>query len=125
MPRKRRGKEIADLHEDDVANTLDGRTSRGSGTQSKDPMDGRHDSYREDPAFAWECKATQGKGLRITREMWEKACEQAHRETPMLAVRFADEYGYPDTDLAVIELAELADLRARLLVAERRLRALL
>src|SRR5687768_7630444 len=84
-------KKMGDKHEEFLVERLGGRGTRGSGNQANNPMDGRHDRYKEAVAFAWDGKSTRGKSISITRDMVAKAEEQAHGERPMLALRFYDD----------------------------------
>lgn len=81
---------MGDRHEDDLQKLLGGRRTRGSGSQWRDQMDGRHNRWRERFAFAWDGKSTLAKSMSIPRKMWEKAREQAGGERPMLALRYYD-----------------------------------
>ena len=54
-------------------------------------MDGRTDRRFESFAWAWDGKSTMGKSISVTREMLEKAVEQAGGERPMIALRFYDD----------------------------------
>lgn len=83
-------KKMGDKHEEDLAERLGGRKTRGSGNQPANPADGRHDRYNDPYAFAWDGKSTRGKSITITRDMIEKIEEQAHGERPMLALRWYD-----------------------------------
>jgi hypothetical protein len=99
---------LARKHEDDLAETFGGRRTPGSGNQFANQMDGRQDRYEMRKAMTWDGKATRGKSVSVTREMWEKAVEQAHGECPMLALRFYDsEVGL---DLVVLTLDDFVEL---------------
>lgn len=103
------------LHEIFLAKVLGGRKSRGSGNQWHDAADGRNNHLIEEFAFAWDGKATLGKSISITREMWEKIKEQAGGERPMLALRF---YGNErcdeiDADLAVVSMDDFTEILSR------------
>lgn len=75
-------------HEQFLATLLGGRRTRASGATWKDQMDGRHS--REDLAFAfaWDGKSTRNRSIGVTRQMWDKAREQAGGERPLLALRW-------------------------------------
>jgi len=101
-------KRMGDKHEEDVAALLDGRVSRGSGNQWHNPMDGRTSEY------AWDCKSTLKQSMSISREMWEKARQQAGAHTPLLPVRFYDNEALDvGLDLALINIHDLAALIER------------
>lgn len=81
---------MGDHHEEWLAQFLGGVKSRGSGNQWRGPMDGRHNRYLTQLAFAWDGKSTLAKSISISREMLCKAREQADGERPMIAIRFYD-----------------------------------
>jgi hypothetical protein len=89
---------MSDAHEVALVEALGGRRTRGSGNQANNPMDGRHNRYTDDLAFAWDGKSTLGKSISITLEMIEKARDQALAERPMIALRW-----YATERLAVAE----------------------
>ncbi len=104
-------RDMSDAHEIALVETLGGRRTRGSGNQSHNPMDGRLNRYEDDLAFAWDGKSTLGKSIGVTREMWEKAEEQALGERPMLALRWYDtERLHVGLDLVAISLDDFAEL---------------
>jgi hypothetical protein len=104
-------KRMADEHETDLARRLGGRKTRGSGNQAANPMDGRHQHYSSPLTFAWDGKSTLGGSIGVTREMWDKAVDQAHSERPMLALRFYDtERLAVGLDLVVISLDDFEEL---------------
>jgi hypothetical protein len=107
---------MARLHEEYVAKLLGGRKSKSSGNQFNDQLDGRHDHWVEDYAYAWDCKSTCGKSIGVTRQMWDKAVDQAHGEQPCIPIRFYDSTRLESCakiDLVVIPMTDLADLRER------------
>ena len=104
---------MSDRHEDHLAEVLAGRKTRGSGNQFRDQMDGKQ-SYREQHyTFAWDGKATLGKSISVTREMWAKAQEQAHWATPILPLRFYanERLTQVDADLVVVDLDTFAAMQ--------------
>jgi hypothetical protein len=107
---------ISQAHEADLQARLGGRRTRGSGNQFNNPMDGRHSSYAQTFAFAWDGKATRSKSVSVTEEMWDKAVEQAHHERPMLALRqyLDDRARRVGFDLAVIALVDLEEMLDRI-----------
>ena len=84
-------KEMGDRHEAWLAKMLGGRQTRGSGNQWRDPMDGRNNRYTQPFAWAWDGKSTMGKSISISREVLDKAVEQADGERPMIAIRFYED----------------------------------
>jgi hypothetical protein len=102
---------MSDAHERDLVRALGGRRTRGSGNQFANPMDGRHDRYEAPVAFAWDGKSTRTASITVTRQMWEKAMQQAHGERPMLALRYYDSDRLDVArDLVVISLHDLVEL---------------
>jgi hypothetical protein len=79
---------MGDVHETWLAKVFAGRKSRGSGSQWRDPMDGRRSRYKSKFAWAWDGKSTRANSLSVSREMLKKAVEQAGGERPMIAIRF-------------------------------------
>lgn len=118
MARKPTTRDLSDKHEVYLAELLGGRRTRGSGNQFVDQMDGKNDRHEQSHALAWDGKATQGKSVGVTREMWSKAVEQSHGLVPAIALRFyGPGYGLaPELDLIAVEAndfaAILADARA-------------
>lgn len=113
MPSKGFRKEAGDRHEQYLIQVLGGRQSRGSGNQWHAQMDGRHDRYTEEFAFAWDGKSTTTGTISVTRTMWEKAEEQASEARPMLAFRWypTDRPTVQNTgglDLACLSLVDLS-----------------
>ena len=91
--------EMAEKHETWLARILGGRKTPGSGSQYRNPMDGRHNRYTDRYAFAWDGKSTRAASISISRVMLDKAREQADAERPMIALRFYDDdrlRGYED-----------------------------
>lgn len=105
---------MSDKHEAHLVAVLGGRANRGSGNQPNNPMDGRHNRREASVALAWDGKSTHYRSIGLSREMWEKAEEQAHGERPMIALRFYDTDRLDvGLDLAVISLDDLAELLER------------
>jgi hypothetical protein len=118
MVRKPVTRDLSNLHEDFLADLLKGRKTKNSGAQWNDQMDGVNDPYEQPYAMAWDGKATQGKSVGVTRDMWAKAVEQSHGLITALALRWYGP-GYalkPELDLIAVEAQEfaaiLADARA-------------
>jgi hypothetical protein len=104
-------RKMSDKHEKDLVERLGGRQTRGSGNQFANQMDGRQNHYEQKFAFAWDGKATRGKSVGVSREMWEKARLQSHGERTALPLRFYDtdrlEVGL---DLVVISLDDFEEM---------------
>ena len=84
-------KKMGDTHEAWLIEQFGGRQSPGSGNQWRNPMDGRHNRYEQEFAWAWDGKSTRSKSVSVTRAMLDKAVEQADGERPMIALRFYDD----------------------------------
>jgi len=105
---------MSDKHEEDLVGLLGGRQTRGSGNQWHNQMDGRTSRMEVEFAFAWDGKSTLGKSVGVTREMWDKAVEQAHGERPMLALRWYDSERLDiGLDLVVMDAHDAAALIAK------------
>lgn len=106
-------RKMSDAHEEYLTEQLGGHKAKGSGNQWHDPIDGRHNHLTTEYAFAWDGKSTLGKSIGVTREMWEKAVEQAGAERACLPIRFyADERLKVDCDLVVLSLHDFTELLA-------------
>lgn len=103
-------RDMSDKHEDFLAELLDGRKTKGSGSHWRDQMDGKNDQREQPHALAWDGKATQAASVSVSREMWAKACEQSAGLIPSIAIRF---YGKgfllkPELDLIALEANDFA-----------------
>lgn len=104
-------KDMGDQHEQHLAAMLGMRQTRGSGNQWREPMDARHSRLDTEWAFAVDGKSTLAKSVSVTRDMWQKAVEQAGGERPMLGLRFYDNHSLKvHADLAVCSLDDFAEL---------------
>jgi hypothetical protein len=96
---------MSDAHEEFLADLLGGRMTKGSGNQWHDQSDGK--MPRDLPySFAWDGKATFGKSIGVSREMWAKIRKQAHDRRPMIPLRF---YDTEKLDVALDLVVVLAD----------------
>lgn len=86
-------------HEEDLCEVLEGEGTRNSGAVWSDPSDGHQTSSEGFWRFAWDGKSTLGKSIGITKEMWDKICEQARGLEPMIPLRW-----YRDQRLTMVEL---------------------
>lgn len=105
-------KQLADLHEDHVAQLLGGRKTKGSGNQWNDPADGRHPHHTEF-AFAWDCKAAMPgtNSIGVTRLMVAKIREQASPERLAIPLRFyRDARGGVEYDLIAVTIDDFAEM---------------
>lgn len=109
---------MADAHEEHVAEAIGARKTKGSGNQWRDQTDGRHNHRDTAFAFAFDGKSTLGKGVNVTRDMWQKAKEQAGAERPLLALRYyEDETLRESYDLVTLGLDDFVELREFALMA--------
>lgn len=101
-----------DIHEEYVCEAIGARKTRGSGSQWRDATDGRQNHRETAFAFAFDGKSTTGKGVNVTRDMWDKAVEQAGAERPMLALRFYEDDTLEEaTDLVTLSLDDFVEMR--------------
>jgi hypothetical protein len=118
MTRKPTTRDLSSKHEAWLAELLDGRITRGSGSAFADQMDGKNNRHEQAYALVWDGKATQGKSIGVSREMWAKAVDQSHGLITTLALRFYGAgYGLTsELDLVAVEAndfaAMLSDARA-------------
>jgi hypothetical protein len=93
---------MADAHEADIAEWTGGRLTKGSGNQWSDPLDVKNDTRTVYP-LGNDGKATLGKSLSITREMWRKLREECFGHIPTWWGRF-----YQDESLRTVHLDLMA-----------------
>jgi hypothetical protein len=99
-------------HEAAMVEALGGRTVVGSGNQAHDKMDGKHTSFSEHYAFAWDAKATMGQSVGVSRSMWGKAVEQAYDRRPMVGLGFYDDERLTThTHLVVVSMDDFVEVR--------------
>jgi hypothetical protein len=103
---------MSQIHEAFLAKVFKGRPARGSGNQWHNAADGRHNHMVQPFAFAWDGKATMTKTISIRLDMWDKICEQAGGERPMLALRwYGDERcSQVNADLVVLDIMDFAEM---------------
>jgi hypothetical protein len=80
---------MAERHEKDIAalfKPLGGYKSKGSGATVADKNDGRTDHFGRWP-FSWDCKATQGQSISLSRGMLAKLAKDAGGDRPVLPLR--------------------------------------
>lgn len=107
-------RKLSDQHEIWLAELLGGRRTKGSGNQFNDQMDGKNDRHATPHPLAWDGKATRGKSVGLTRAMWEKAVEQSHGLTTVLALRWYSPGNSlrSGLDLVVLEANDFAEILA-------------
>lgn len=82
---------MAEHHEEHLADILGARKTRGSGNQWANQMDVRQSRYTSTVAFAVDGKSTMARSISVSRDMLDKAVEQAAAERPMVALRYYDD----------------------------------
>jgi len=106
-------KKLADLHEEYLADVLQGRKTKSSGNQLHDPADGRNAPYSP-LGFAWDCKCAMPgtKSISITREMLSKIEHESHGMLmPGVPIRFYEsERGAVEHDWIAIRTEDLRAL---------------
>jgi hypothetical protein len=108
-------RKMSDKHEAFLCSLFDGRPTKGSGNQWRDPTDGRNNHMTTRFAFAWDGKSTLGKSVGVSREMWGKVVEQAGAERPMLPLRFYDNERLDvGLDLVVVNAYDLSEMLSEL-----------
>ena len=88
MSQNNLNQKMGDAHEEHLQEVYGGRRTPGSGNQPANPMDVRQNRYENSVALAIDGKSTRNKSISITRDMLEKAVDQAHGERPAIALRF-------------------------------------
>lgn len=91
--------QMADAHERDITEDIDGTQHKGSGNQWHRQMDSSNGERLVPFPLAADGKSTLGKSISITREMWAKAVEQTFGKIPTLWLRW-----YPDESLRIVDL---------------------
>lgn len=122
MPANPTTQEMGERHEVFLAEVNSGTKSRASGSQWKDPADGRNSSDTPLP-FAWDGKSTRGEGISVTRKMLAKIREQAMSERPQVGLRWYgnDALDIVDEDWIAVtaqDWAEVLDLARRMVELE-------
>lgn len=102
---------MGDDHESYIVERLGGRKTPGSGSQWRNPLDGRHNRYEDEFAYAWDCKSTLAGSISVNLKVWEKTKERADGERPLMPLRFYhDERLKKYTDLVTMELEDFIEL---------------
>jgi hypothetical protein len=110
--------QMADAHEADIAEWIGGAQHKGSGNQWSRQMDASNGEKLVPFPLAGDGKATLGKSISITRDMWLKAVAQTFNKIPTIWLRFYRDESLREvsTDLVVIERREFLEIleKARL-----------
>ena len=106
-------RKMSDRHEQDLAEALDGQRTRNSGAVWSDQSDGHQIHSEGYWRFAWDGKATLGKSISITREMWAKLGEQCRGLNPAIPLRWYANQRLTavDIDLIAVELETFAAMQ--------------
>lgn len=103
--------QMGDAHERDIAEWIEGVQQKASGSQWQAQMDVINDE-RMPFALAADGKATLGKSISITRDMWQKAVGQTFNKIPTIWLRFYRDESLREvsTDLVVIECRDFLEM---------------
>jgi hypothetical protein len=104
--------QMAVRHERDIAELFapfGGHVSKASGATDSAKNDGRTDHFGR-WAFSWDCKATQGQSIAVSRALLNKLRKDATGDSPVLPLRF---YANDQLDISWDLVAfQLEDVRA-------------
>jgi len=107
----------SDIYEDFLDRVLGADKAHHSSAHFDNPTNSKQSEHEAEFVFAWNAAATRGDSITVTKAMWEKACEWAWGDRPMVALRFYDsetiETG-PRLDLAVVSLLTLTEMMDRI-----------
>jgi len=90
-------------HEEDLVAVLGGQRTKNSGAVGSDQMDCHQAGLDQHYKFAWDGKATLGKSIGVSRDMWHKAVEQSRHLFTAIPLRF-----YADTRLTRVDIDLIA-----------------
>lgn len=104
--------QMADAHEQDIAEWIGGVQHKGSGNQWSRQMDVSNGEKLVPFPLAADGKATLGKSISVTRDMWLKAVAQTFNKIPTIWLRFYKDESLREvsTDLVVIERREFLEI---------------
>ncbi len=105
---------MSQLHEADAAQLVGGERSKGSGSQWQGPADGRSSRMTNEYGWGYECKATCGQGIEVTRKIWAKIADQAEGERPLLMLRWYEDETFERVsyDLVAMDWADFSEIMA-------------
>lgn len=103
---------MADRHERDIAEDIGGSQTKGSGNQWSSQMDAGNGEKTTPFPIAADGKATLGKSISISRDMWLKAVAQTFNKIPTIWLRFYRDESLREvsTDLVVIERRDFNEI---------------
>jgi hypothetical protein len=99
---------MADAHEADMAEWTDGRLQKASGSQWHAQGDTKNGEFLVAYPITGDGKATMGKSISISRDMWKKIVAQTFNQNPALFLRFyqpGENLRTVDIDLAVTSVS--------------------
>ena len=111
------GTKAAELYEDFVARVLGGDKASRSTAHFHNPANAPTNGPADDFVFAWNTAATRSGSIEVSKAMWDRACQWAWGDRPMLALRFYDSQRVetsPRLDLAVVSLLTLTEMVDRI-----------
>jgi hypothetical protein len=107
----------SELYDHFLDRVFGGDKAHHSGPHFDHPTNSGEDGQKAEFVFAWNAAATRGDSISLSKAMWEKACEWAWGDRPMLALRFYDSETIatcPTLDLAVVSLLTLTEMVDRI-----------
>lgn len=105
-------RKLSDRHEAYLADLFGGRVTLGSGNQWRDQTDVKQPHGSAHYLLAMDGKATLGKSIGVSREMWRKLVEQAGHFIPALPLRFYANEALTrvEVDLVAVEAHVFAEI---------------
>lgn len=116
MPRTH-NQQMADIHERDIAEWIEGSQTKASGSQWHAQMDAKNGINKVPFPIAGDGKATLGKSIGVSLSMWFKAKEQTFGEITTLFLRWYRDQSLRTVDLDLVVLS--ADDFKRILSSAR------
>jgi len=106
-----KNQQMADAHERDIAEWIGGRVQKGSGNQWHAQMDVVNDE-RTPYALAADGKATLGRSISVSRDMWLKAVTQTFGKIPSIWLRFYKDESLREVsqDLVVLDRRDFMEI---------------
>lgn len=107
-------RKMSNRHESDLVNLLGGEGTKNSGAVWNDQADGHQTGLEQHYKFSWDGKATLGKSIGVTREMWNKLQVQCRGLDTLMPLRWYanDRLTAVDIDLVVLDLELFAQILA-------------
>lgn len=104
--------QMADSHEQDIAEWIGGAQQKASGSQWHAQGDAKNGEYLTPFPVTGDGKATLGKSIAVSRDMWKKIIEQTFNQDSALFLRFYQDESLRkiDVDLAVVDVRFFREL---------------